>query len=96
MTKDVVTIDAEKTVFEAAELMCQKEISDLVVVDGKKPVGIVTERDFVRRVVAKSRRLCQNLFGWFMPIILFMKQRGRCLRGKFGDSQYWRRTSWLG
>jgi CBS domain-containing protein len=57
MTKDVVTIDAEKTVFEAAELMCQKEISDLVVVDGKKPVGIVTERDFVRRVVAKQMSL---------------------------------------
>src|SRR4030042_1405096 len=57
MTKDVVTIDAQKTVFEAAELMCQKEISDLVVCDGKKPVGIITERDFVRRVVAKKLSL---------------------------------------
>jgi CBS domain-containing protein len=57
MTKDVVTIDVQKTVFEAAELMCQREISDLVVVDGKKPIGIVTERDFVRRVVAKRMAL---------------------------------------
>jgi len=55
MTKDVVTIDAQKTVFEAAELMTQKEISDLVVVEGKKPIGIITERDFVRRVVAERK-----------------------------------------
>ena len=57
MTKDVVTIDAQKSVLEAAELMAEKEISDLVVVDEKKPVGIVTERDFVRRVVAKRMAL---------------------------------------
>ena len=54
MTKDVVTIDAKKSIFEAAELMAQKDIGDLVVCEGEKPVGIITERDFVRRVVAKK------------------------------------------
>jgi CBS domain-containing protein len=57
MTKGVLTIDAQKTVFEAAELMCQKEVGDLLVTDGEMPRGIVTERDFVRRVVAKRRSL---------------------------------------
>jgi CBS domain-containing protein len=57
MTKDVVTIEAQKSVFEAAELMCQRDIGDLVVCNGEKPVGIVTERDFVRRVVAKKMPL---------------------------------------
>ena len=57
MTKDVVTIDAQKSVFEAAELMVQRDIGDLVVCDGEKPVGIITERDFVRRVVAKKMPL---------------------------------------
>ena len=57
MTKDVVTIDAQKSVFEAAELMAQRDIGDLVVCDGEKPVGIITERDFVRRVVAKKMPL---------------------------------------
>jgi CBS domain-containing protein len=57
MTKGVLTIDAEKTVFEAAELMTQKEVGDVVVVEGEIPRGIVTERDFVRRVVAKRRPL---------------------------------------
>jgi CBS domain-containing protein len=57
MTKGVLTIDAEKTIFEAAELMSQKEVGDVVVVEGEIPRGIVTERDFVRRVVAKKRPL---------------------------------------
>lgn len=57
MTKDVVTIDADKTVFEAAQLMTEKGIGDLVVMEGKIPVGIVTERDFVRRVVGQRKPL---------------------------------------
>jgi CBS domain-containing protein len=57
MTKGVLTIDEEKTIFEAAELMSQKEVGDVVVLNGEIPRGIVTERDFVRRVVAKKRPL---------------------------------------
>ena len=57
MTRGVLTIDAEKTVFEAAELMSQKEVGDVVVLQGEIPRGIVTERDFVRRVVAKKTPL---------------------------------------
>jgi CBS domain-containing protein len=53
MTKGVLTIDKNKTVVEAAEIMAQKEVGDIVVLDGEIPRGIVTERDFVRRVVAK-------------------------------------------
>ena len=54
MTKNVITIDLQKSVFDAAVLMSEKRIGCLVIVDGEEPVGIVTERDFVRRVVAKN------------------------------------------
>jgi CBS domain-containing protein len=57
MTKGVLTVDEEKTIFEAAELMSQKEVGDVVVLKGEIPRGIVTERDFVRRVVAKKTPL---------------------------------------
>jgi CBS domain-containing protein len=57
MTRGVLTIDAEKTILEAAELMSQKEVGDVVVLKGEIPRGIVTERDFVRRVVAKKTPL---------------------------------------
>ena len=52
MTKNVVTIDVNQTAFEAAELMSSKGIGCLVVTDNAVPVGIVTERDFVKRIVA--------------------------------------------
>jgi CBS domain-containing protein len=55
MTKDVLTIDANKTVIEAATLMSQNDIGDLVVMENNTPVGIVTERDFVRRVIAMGK-----------------------------------------
>ncbi len=55
MTEGVLTIDKDKTIVEAAELMVQKGVGDIVVLDGETPRGIVTERDFVRRVVAKRK-----------------------------------------
>lgn len=53
MTKEVVTIEASKTVFEAAELMSSKGLGCLIIVIKEFPVGIITERDIVRRIVAK-------------------------------------------
>ena len=55
MTKKVLTVDTQKTVFEAAQLMGQKEVGDVIVLDTEMPIGIVTERDIVRRVVAKKK-----------------------------------------
>jgi CBS domain-containing protein len=49
----VVTVETNKTVFEAAELMSAKGFGCLIVVIRAFPVGIITERDIVRRVVAK-------------------------------------------
>ncbi len=57
MTKNVITIDASKTVIEAADLMSQNNVGDLVVMDKNTPVGIVTERDLVRRVLAERKSL---------------------------------------
>lgn len=57
MTKRVITIDVHRTVFDAAELMSNKGVGCLVIMEGEMPRGIVTERDFVRRVVAKKKPL---------------------------------------
>lgn len=54
MTKQVITINAQHTILDAAKLMEEKSLGCLVVLDGEKPVGIVTERDFVRRVIARE------------------------------------------
>jgi len=54
LTKNVIKIDLRKTVFDAAVLMNRKKVGCLVIMDSEEPVGIVTERDFVRKVVAKN------------------------------------------
>jgi len=61
MTKNVVTVDVNKTVVEAAVVMSEKDIGDLVVMDGDTPVGIVTERDFVRRVLAEGKSVASKV-----------------------------------
>jgi CBS domain-containing protein len=55
MAKGVLTIHKDRTVAEAAELMAQKDVSDIIVLDGDIPRGMVTEKDFVRRVIAKRK-----------------------------------------
>ena len=55
MTKTVLTVESDKTVAEAATLMAEKDVSGLIIMDQNTPTGIVTERDLVRRVLAKDR-----------------------------------------
>ena len=56
MVEDVVTIKQSATIKQAAELMNSHEIGCLIVSDQEKPIGILTERDILKRVVCKSRQ----------------------------------------
>lgn len=49
------TIERGLTVSLAANVMKERKRGSLVVVEGGKPVGIVTERDLVRRVIAEEK-----------------------------------------
>ena len=55
MTEKVITVESNKTVSEAAALMAENDVANLIVMDTNIPIGIVTERDFVRRVMAKNK-----------------------------------------
>jgi CBS domain-containing protein len=52
VTKDVRIIDPESTVKDAAALMVKEKIGCLVVFSLKGAIGIVTERDMLRKVTA--------------------------------------------
>jgi len=54
MVEEVVTVEADATVQEAVDLMNKHEIGCLIVVLRGRPVGIITERDMLKRVLAKS------------------------------------------
>lgn len=55
MVKEVITIDEKTTVKEAADVMNKFEIGCLIAVRERKAVGIVTERDLLKRVVAEAK-----------------------------------------
>jgi len=55
MVQKVVTVDPDATVKEAAKLMNLCEIGSLMVVGKGKVVGIVTERDILRKIVETSK-----------------------------------------
>lgn len=55
MVKEVITIDEDFTVKEAAEVMNKFEIGCLIGVRKGKAMGILTERDVLKRVVAQGR-----------------------------------------
>lgn len=55
MVKNVMTVEAEATVMETAKLMNKHDIECLVVMKRGKPVGMVTERDILKRVLLKSK-----------------------------------------
>ena len=56
MQKNVITIEHDKTALEAATLLKEKDISFLVIVKNDKPIGVVTERDFVKKIVAEDKQ----------------------------------------
>ncbi len=63
---DIFTIEKDTTTIEALELMAEKNVGALLVMDNKEVVGIFSERDFVREV-AKDKTLLLK-----MPVESFM------------------------
>ena len=51
----VYTIAPTASVFDAVKLMAEKNIGALVVMEGEKIVGIITERDYARKIVLMAR-----------------------------------------
>ena len=52
---DIFSVDPEATIFSAIETMADRRIGALLVMQGGKPVGIVTERDYARKVALEGR-----------------------------------------
>ncbi len=56
MQKNVITVEHDKSALEAAKLISEKDISFLVIVKDGKPIGVVTERDFVRKIDSEDKQ----------------------------------------
>lgn len=54
MTKNVITLHKDSSVYDLAKLMDQNSIGCVVITEQEKPIGIVTERDIITKCLAKE------------------------------------------
>jgi len=55
MTKNVITIESDKTVFDACNLYKKHKVGSLIVTKKGECVGIITERDIIERSICKKK-----------------------------------------
>ena len=65
------TIRPDDTVFEALRLMADKDVGALVVMDGGKIVGMLSERDYARKVILLGRASKDTLVSEIMSSPVF-------------------------
>jgi CBS domain-containing protein len=51
----VWTVGPDQTVLDAIRILAEKDIGALVVVEADRPIGIFSERDYVRKVFVKGK-----------------------------------------
>lgn len=89
MKTNLAIIKPSMTVLEAAQLMKKRKIGNVIVVEKKQPIGILTESDILKKVVAEGKNAKDVLVKDVMstPIIVIdpyvsleeaMKTMGKC------------------
>lgn len=53
--RDIISVTADTLVLDAIKLMAEKAIGSLLVMQGDELQGIMTERDYARKVIVKGR-----------------------------------------
>lgn len=72
MLGDVPTLKKEAKIEEAAKLLAQQGSGCVIIVENKKPVGIVTELDIIRNVVSTGKSLKEHVSKIMTSPITFM------------------------
>ncbi len=52
---EVYTISPDATVYEALNLMAEKNVGALVILEGETLAGLISERDYARKVILKGK-----------------------------------------
>ena len=56
MSSKVVTIESSVSAVEIAKIMEKNKVSCIIITKDQKPIGIVTERDLVSKIVAQNKK----------------------------------------
>lgn len=74
----VYTITPAASVYDAVKLMAEKNIGALVVMEGDKIVGMITERDYARKIVLMARSSRDTLVREIMnPSVMYVRPAQR-------------------
>lgn len=52
---EIWSISPDATVYEAVQMLAEKRVGALLVMEGEKLVGVISERDYAREVILKDR-----------------------------------------
>src|SRR5213076_435793 len=55
-SREIYSVSPDATVFEAVQLMDAKNVGALLVMDKERLVGIISERDYTRKVMLRGKR----------------------------------------
>lgn len=61
MISDLATLDTSTSIRDAVKLMDEKNIGCIIVTKNQLPIGILTERDFIKRITSKEKPLTASL-----------------------------------
>jgi CBS domain-containing protein len=64
--KQVFSVDPDTIVYQAIEIMAEKNIGGLLICEGGKLVGIFTERDYARKLILKGKSSKDTTIGELM------------------------------
>ena len=69
----VWTISPDRSVFDALQLMADKNIGALIVTDQEKVIGIFSERDYARKIILKGKASKETSVSEIMtPVVVYV------------------------
>ena len=74
---EVISVARDASVFDAIKLMADRAVGSLLVMDGSDLIGIVTERDYARKVILKGRSSETTEVGEIMTVDVVTAETGQ-------------------
>ncbi len=83
-SREIYSVSPDATVFEAVQLMDTKNVGALLVMDGERLVGVISERDYTRKIMLRGKRSRETKVAEIMSTNVFTTHRREgvetCLR----------------
>lgn len=66
--QNIISVNPKNTVYEALEIMVQKNVGSILVMNDDKFAGIFTERDYARKLILQGKSSKETLIGEIMTL----------------------------